>query len=84
MMSFLTALLLSTTITPLSLAIGAYFLLTAPPAENNAISISLLKDSYVKPSNSYSLPLKVNLLPADISEDCRGLSFACPADSTRQ
>jgi len=57
-LSILHVLLLSTTITPLSLAIGANLLLISPPAENKAISISLSKDESFSSSIKYSSPLK--------------------------
>ena len=44
-------------------------MLTSPPAENNAISISLSNDSSVNSSTLYSLPLKVSSVPADFSDE---------------
>ena len=44
-------------------------MLTSPPAENNAISISLSNDSSVNASTLYSLPLKVSSVPADFSDE---------------
>jgi len=54
---------------PLSLAIGANFLLTLPPAENKAMSISLLNESSVNSSTIYSFPLNFTLAPADFLDE---------------
>ena len=61
---------LSTTIIPFEAAIGANFALVEPPAENNAIWMSLLsKDVSVSSSTTTSLPANFTVVPADFAEE---------------
>ncbi len=61
--------LLSITVTPFLDAIGANFSEIVPPAENKAISISLLKDSSFNSSTVYSFPINSTFCPADFLEE---------------
>ncbi len=73
--SILKCELLSTTITPFEAAIGAYFALMSPPAENRAMSISRSNDVSVNSSTIISTPLHLTFVPAERLEAKQKISL---------